>query len=161
MNEHKYSPDVVLPHGSYLINLGNPEKYVPFPISQFTASLVIIREKREKSYDCFIDDLKRCEQLGLKLYNFQCVVLPIGIPYSGAHIVSPGSTVGGATKKESISFIAQNINRAHRETEFVITVIENMVGSITALLPHHLNNYPLGRRRKHNWWRSRRFEGYN
>lgn len=31
MDEHKYSPDVILPHGSYLINLGNPDKYVPCP----------------------------------------------------------------------------------------------------------------------------------
>ena len=31
------------------------------------------REKREKSYLCFLDDLKRCEMLGLVLYNFQCV----------------------------------------------------------------------------------------
>lgn len=31
------------------------------------------REKREKSFNCFVDDLKRCEQLGLKLYNFQYV----------------------------------------------------------------------------------------
>ena len=36
------------------------------------------REKREKSFKCFLDDLKRCELLGLQLYNFQCVV--------GAHI---------------------------------------------------------------------------
>nr|VWO96348.1 Cytochrome P450 monooxygenase AKT7 (EC (AK-toxin biosynthesis protein 7) [Ganoderma boninense] len=49
-----YSPSHVLPHGSYLVNLGNPDK-----------------EKREKSYACFVDDLKRCEELGLQLYNFQ------------------------------------------------------------------------------------------
>lgn len=28
-------------------------------------------DKREKSFQCFLDDLKRCEQLGLHLYNFQ------------------------------------------------------------------------------------------
>ncbi|KXN87179.1 putative endonuclease 4 [Leucoagaricus sp. SymC.cos] len=95
MIEHKYSPDVVLPHGSYLINLGNPDQ-----------------EKREKSYECFIDDLKRCESLGLKYYNFH-----------------PGSTVGTATKEESISLIAECINRAHRETDSVVTVIENMAGA--------------------------------
>lgn len=27
--------------------------------------------KREKSFKCFLDDLQRCEQLGLELYNFQ------------------------------------------------------------------------------------------
>ena len=28
-------------------------------------------KKRENSYKCFLDDLKRCEELGLELYNFQ------------------------------------------------------------------------------------------
>ena len=32
---------------------------------------VLYSDKRQKSYDCFLDDLKRCEQLGLTLYNFQ------------------------------------------------------------------------------------------
>lgn len=49
-----YHSDYILPHGSYLINLGNPDK-----------------DKRDTSYKCFIDDLKRCEQLGIKLYNWQ------------------------------------------------------------------------------------------
>lgn len=40
---------------------------------------------------------------------------------------SPGSTVGAATKEESISLIASCINDAHRETKGVVTVIENMV----------------------------------
>lgn len=40
---------------------------------------------------------------------------------------SPGSTVGNCTVEESIKFIAGSLNRAHSETEFVTTVIENMV----------------------------------
>ncbi|KAF5347887.1 hypothetical protein D9756_010143 [Leucocoprinus leucothites] len=114
MVQHKYSSDVVLPHGSYLINLGNPDS-----------------EKRQKSYDCFLDDLKRCESLGLKYYNFQ---------YASQHekkdillkpsiLISPGSTVGSATKEECISLIAECINRAHHETKSVVTVIENMAGA--------------------------------
>lgn len=43
----------VLPHDSYLINLGHPEI-----------------EKREKSLDAFIDELQRCKQLGLDRLNF-------------------------------------------------------------------------------------------
>jgi AP endonuclease-1 len=54
MNEFGYDPKHVLPHGSYLINLANPDK-----------------AKREKSYECFLDDLQRCKQLGLMFYNFQ------------------------------------------------------------------------------------------
>ncbi|KAJ7237752.1 xylose isomerase-like protein [Mycena haematopus] len=93
--EHGYEPRHILPHGSYLINLGNPDA-----------------EKRQKSYDCFLDDLKRCESLGLILYNFH-----------------PGSTVGEATTDESISLIAGCINEAHRATETVVTVLENMAGA--------------------------------
>ena len=36
-----------------------------------------VSEKRQKSYSCFLDELKRCEQLGLLLYNFQCVLFPL------------------------------------------------------------------------------------
>ncbi|KAI9057687.1 AP endonuclease [Trametes sanguinea] len=95
MKAFGYSPSHVLPHGNYLVNLGNPDP-----------------DKREKSYECFVDDLKRCEQLGLSLYNFH-----------------PGSTVGAGTLGESLSFIAGCINRAHKETSSVIIVLENMAGS--------------------------------
>ncbi|KAF9457332.1 xylose isomerase-like protein [Collybia nuda] len=95
MEEYGYSNGAVLPHGSYLINLGNVDD-----------------GKRKKSYDCFLDDLKRCEQLGLELYNFH-----------------PGSTVGATTTKNSISLIAECINEAHKETKYVTTVLENMASS--------------------------------
>ncbi|KAI0774657.1 xylose isomerase-like protein [Trametes elegans] len=95
MEQFGYSPTHILPHGSYLVNLGNPDK-----------------QKREKSYQCFVDDLGRCEQLGLKLYNFH-----------------PGSTVGAGTIEESLSLIAECINRAHGETASVVIVLENMAGS--------------------------------
>ncbi|KAH7909221.1 xylose isomerase-like protein [Hygrophoropsis aurantiaca] len=94
VKEFGYSPTHILPHGSYLINLGNPDE-----------------EKREKAYQCFLDDLQRCEQLGLELYNFH-----------------PGSTVGKTTKENSISLIAACINRAHKATSSVTAVIETMAG---------------------------------
>ncbi|CAG8502349.1 8010_t:CDS:2, partial [Acaulospora morrowiae] len=93
--KHNYSPNCILPHGSYLINLGNPDK-----------------EKREKSYEAFLEDLKRCEMLGIKLYNFH-----------------PGSSVGKCTIDQSIRHIADCINKAHKETKSVVCVIENMAGS--------------------------------
>ncbi|HEX5622975.1 MAG TPA: deoxyribonuclease IV [Sulfuricurvum sp.] len=46
-------PKHILPHDSYLINLGHPEE-----------------EKREKSLEAFIDELQRCSQLGLDRLNF-------------------------------------------------------------------------------------------
>lgn len=42
---------------------------------------------------------------------------------------SPGSTVGACTKEEALKNVAESINRAHKETEFVIPVIENMAGA--------------------------------
>jgi len=53
-------PKHVLPHDSYLINLGHPEV-----------------EKLEKSRAAFIDELERCEQLGLDKLNF----------HPGSHLV--------------------------------------------------------------------------
>jgi AP endonuclease-1 len=43
---------LVLAAGSYLINLGSPD------LGQM-----------QKSYDAFLDELKRCEALGIELYN--------------------------------------------------------------------------------------------
>ena len=48
-----FGPEHVLPHDSYLINLGAPEE-----------------EKLEKSRAAFIDEMERCHQLGLTLLNF-------------------------------------------------------------------------------------------
>ena len=56
MQKQGYDPKHVLPHGSYLINLANPDE-----------------AKWNQSFTCFVDDLKRAETLGLLLYNFQCV----------------------------------------------------------------------------------------
>jgi len=53
MEKGGFSPEGVLPHDSYLINLGHPEI-----------------EKREKSLTAFKDEIKRAEQLGLKYLNF-------------------------------------------------------------------------------------------
>ena len=53
-------PKHVLPHDSYLINLGHPEK-----------------EKLEKSREAFIDEIERCRLLGLVKLNF----------HPGSHLV--------------------------------------------------------------------------
>ncbi|KAJ3767089.1 AP endonuclease [Lentinula raphanica] len=97
MKELSYSSKHVLPHGSYLINLGNPDA-----------------EKRERSYECFLDDLQRCDLLGLELYNFH-----------------PGSTVGLVDPSTSMTHIADCINRSHKDTpgSKVVVVLENMAGS--------------------------------
>jgi len=51
--QYGYNPQQILPHDSYLINLGHP-----------------VREQLEKSRNAFFDEMKRCEQLGLSVLNF-------------------------------------------------------------------------------------------
>ncbi len=53
LEEVDIQPEHVLPHDSYLINLGNPDK-----------------EKWQKSLNAFIDEAQRAEQLGIPLLNF-------------------------------------------------------------------------------------------
>ncbi|BFZ53119.1 DNA-(apurinic or apyrimidinic site) lyase [Savitreella phatthalungensis] len=94
MVEFKYDGKTqVLPHGSYLINLANDDG-----------------EKRQQAYDCFLDDLKRCERLGITRYNFH-----------------PGST-GSTSREKGIANVAACINRAVSETKDVTIVVENMAG---------------------------------
>lgn len=52
-NELGYSPKGILPHNSYLTNLGNPDD-----------------AKQAQSLDAFVDELQRCYQLGLHMLNF-------------------------------------------------------------------------------------------
>ena len=51
--KYHFGPGQILPHDSYLINLGHP-----------------VEEALEKSRDAFIDEMTRCQQLGLTLLNF-------------------------------------------------------------------------------------------
>lgn len=51
--ESGYTSDFILPHDSFLINLGAPDP-----------------EKLEKSRKAFQDEIARCEQLGLTMLNF-------------------------------------------------------------------------------------------
>lgn len=92
--EFGYSPEVILPHDSYLINLGHPEK-----------------EGLEKSRAAFLDEMQRCEQLGLKLLNFH-----------------PGSHLKQISEDESLAIIAESINITLDKTKGVTAVIENTAG---------------------------------
>ena len=92
-----YLPEHVLPHDSYLINLGHPEK-----------------EGLEKSRDAFLDEMQRCEQLGLKLLNFH-----------------PGSHLKKIEEDACLKRIAESINIALDETKGVSAIIENTAGQGT------------------------------
>lgn len=89
-----YTPDVILPHDSYLINLGSPDA-----------------EKLEKSRAAFLDEMKRCEQLGLKLLNFH-----------------PGSHLKLIETDACLDLIAESINIVLDKTSGVKAVIENTAG---------------------------------
>ncbi len=92
-----YLPEHILPHDSYLINLGHPEK-----------------EGLEKSRDAFLDEMQRCEQLGLKMLNFH-----------------PGSHLKKIEEDACLKRIAESINIALDKTKGVSAIIENTAGQGT------------------------------
>lgn len=87
-------PKHVLPHDSYLINLGHHEV-----------------EQRQKSLDAFIDEAKRCEQLGLEKLNFH-----------------PGSHLKMMSEEDCLELISQSMNETLRQTKNVTLVVENTAG---------------------------------
>jgi len=102
-------PKHVLPHDSYLINLGHPEA-----------------EKLEKSRAAFIDELERCEQLGLDKLNF----------HPGSHLVKIPKKDPDCQEKlleaelHCLDVIAESMNlviEATRDSS-VKLVIENTAG---------------------------------
>jgi len=80
LEEVGIAPGHVLPHDSYLINLGHPEK-----------------EPLEKSRAAFLDEFQRCEQLGLKLLNF----------HPGSHLKKCSEDDCLKTIAESINLVLQ------------------------------------------------------
>ncbi|MEI7897995.1 MAG: deoxyribonuclease IV [bacterium] len=89
-----FQPFQILPHDSYLINLGHPEQ-----------------EGLEKSREAFLDEMQRCEQLGLDRLNFH-----------------PGSSLGKITDEECLLRIAESLNITLDKTKGVTAVIENTAG---------------------------------
>lgn len=102
-------PQHVLPHDSYLINLGHPEL-----------------EKLEKSRAAFVDELERCERLGLDRLNF----------HPGSHLVKIGKKAPNReeniaqAEEQCLQVIAQSLNIAIEATKGsdVKLVIENTAG---------------------------------
>ncbi|MBN2161853.1 MAG: deoxyribonuclease IV [Pontiellaceae bacterium] len=96
---HNFFPASILPHDSYLINLGHPEA-----------------DKLEKSREAFLDEMQRCETLGLDRLNFH-----------------PGSHLKLVPESECLATIAESINIALSKTSGVTAVIENTAGQGTNL----------------------------
>jgi len=91
---------VVVSHDSYLINLCSSKP-----------------ELLEKSREAFVDELERCEMLGIPYLNF----------HPGAH--------GGMGEEEGIKLIAESLNLAHEKTKNfkVKSMLEATAGQGTAI----------------------------
>ena len=94
-----YDADYILPHDSYLINLGNP-----------------VAENLDKSRKAFLDEMQRCEKLGIKLLNFH-----------------PGAHLKQMTEDQCLAIIAESINMTLDKTTGVTAVIENTAGQGSAV----------------------------
>jgi len=92
--KHDYKPFQILPHDSYLINIGHPDA-----------------TQLEKSRVAFLDEMQRCEQLGLDRLNFH-----------------PGSHLKAISEEECLTRIAESINIVLDKTKGVSAVIENTAG---------------------------------
>ncbi|MCP1065232.1 deoxyribonuclease IV [Serratia symbiotica] len=92
--QYGYDSGQILPHDSYLINLGHP-----------------VTEALEKSRDAFLDEMQRCQQLGLTLLNFH-----------------PGSHLLQIDADKCLARIAESINIVLDKTQGVTAVIENTAG---------------------------------
>ncbi|NIH16225.1 deoxyribonuclease IV [Serratia symbiotica] len=76
--QYGYGSGQILPHDSYLINLGHP-----------------VTEALKKSHDAFFDEMQRCQQLGLTLINF----------HPGSHLLQIDADKCLARTAESINIV--------------------------------------------------------
>ncbi len=81
--KYGYKPEQILPHDSYLINLGNPDA-----------------EGLQKSRTAFIDEMQRCSQLGLDRLNF----------HPGSHLKKISEDECLATISESINIALKEVD---------------------------------------------------
>ncbi|MDE7116121.1 MAG: deoxyribonuclease IV [Muribaculaceae bacterium] len=89
-----FSPAHILPHDNFLINLGSPDP-----------------QKLEMSRKSFLDEMRRCSQLGLTMLNFH-----------------PGSHLKEIPVDDCLDLIAESINISLDRTEGVTAVIESTAG---------------------------------
>ena len=94
-----FTPEVILPHDNFLINLGSPDA-----------------QKLAMSRKSFLDEFRRCEQLGLTMLNFH-----------------PGSHLGELSEEESLDRIAESINLTLEQTSGVAAILETTAGQGTNL----------------------------
>ena len=89
-----FTADQILPHDNFLINLGSPDP-----------------QKLHMSRKSFLEEMKRCEQLGLTMLNFH-----------------PGSHLNEIEEEKSLDLIAESINITLDQTYGVTAVLESTAG---------------------------------
>lgn len=89
-----FSPRHILPHDNFLINLGSPDP-----------------QKLAMSRKSFLEEMQRCEQLGLTMLNFH-----------------PGSHLNQLDVDDCLDLIAESINITLDQTTGVTAVIESTAG---------------------------------
>ncbi|MBD5224288.1 MAG: deoxyribonuclease IV [Bacteroidales bacterium] len=89
-----FTPAQILPHDNFLINLGSPDK----------AKLAMSRKS-------FLEEMQRCEALGLTMLNFH-----------------PGSHLNELSEEECLDRIAESINITLDQTSGVTAVLESTAG---------------------------------
>jgi deoxyribonuclease-4 len=94
-----FLPEYIMPHDGYLINPGSPDP-----------------EMLAKSRAALLDEMQRCEQLGLTMLNFH-----------------PGAHLGKISEEDCFKVIAESINICLQNTKGVTAVIENTAGQGSAV----------------------------
>lgn len=89
-----FTPEIILPHDNFLINLGSPD----------SKTLALSRKS-------FLDEVRRCELLGLTMLNFH-----------------PGSHKNEISEEACLDRIAESINITLDKTSGVTAVLENVAG---------------------------------
>lgn len=89
-----FKPEVILPHDSFLINLGSGDA-----------------EKLALSREAFLDEMQRCEALGLTMLNFH-----------------PGAHMKLMSEEDCLERIAESVNITLGKTSGVTAVIESTAG---------------------------------
>jgi deoxyribonuclease IV len=95
VKSYDFTPGQIMPHDSYLINLGHPEE----------------EEGLRKSRTAFLDEMQRCEKLGITMLNFH-----------------PGSHLKVLSEEDCLQRIAESVNLALQRTRGITAVIENTAG---------------------------------
>lgn len=86
--------DFILPHDNFLINLGSPDP-----------------AKLHMSRKSFLEEMQRCERLGLTMLNFH-----------------PGSHLNQIQPEECLDRIAESVNKTLEQTSGVMAVLESTAG---------------------------------